>query len=172
MANTSPSHKEKRSQKRKDRQDRKRQRQERRKERDLRAEGDPGEEPPEEVRPEPGDGGGDAVESRPEPSATPKRTRRKSLPGYMAKNAPRVCRWLRDFMYLFVKVDDAQIGFLDGIPRDRRDRLVQEYVDVSTFVQNVENMLSGNVQKPVIKENQEESEREDELSEYNSGECW
>ena len=31
----------------------------------------------------------------------------KTLPGYMAKNADLVCRWLRNYMYLFCKVDDA-----------------------------------------------------------------
>ena len=67
----------------------------------------------------------------------------KTLPGYMAKNADLVCRWLRNYMYLFCKVDDAQIGFLDGIPREMRNELVQEYVDVATFVENVRKLQTA-----------------------------
>ena len=67
----------------------------------------------------------------------------KTLPGYMAKNADLVCRWLRNYMHLFCKVDDAQIGFLDGIPREMRNELVQEYVDVATFVENVRKLQTA-----------------------------
>lgn len=82
------------------------------------------------------------ISQEPVPENPPKK-RKKTLPGYMAKNAETVCRWLRNYMYLFCKVDDAQIGFLDGIPRERRNELVQEYVDVATFVKNVEELRSG-----------------------------
>ena len=42
-----------------------------------------------------------------------------------------------------MKVDDAHVGFLDGIPRERRDELVQEFVDVSEFVENVRKIRLG-----------------------------
>lgn len=107
MANTSPEHKEKRSQKRKDRQERKRQRQERRKEKNLEPDPVPAKE-----------------DSSKKQSDARKCPRRKSLPGYMAKNADLVCKWLRNYMHLFCMVDDAQIGFLNGISRERRNELV------------------------------------------------
>lgn len=157
MANTSPVHKAKRSQKRKDRQERKHERQMRRKRENLEI----GEKTLENGR-----NGENPEESSPE---EPKR-RRKTLPGYLAKNSAEICRWLRNYLYLFMKADDAHIGFLDGIPRERRDELVQEYVDVRNFVSNVEKLRTGEVEpepeNPVIKENPEISEKDKTENEH------
>ena len=111
MANTSLVHKAKRSQKRKDRQERKHERQMRRKRENLEID----EKIPKNVK------NGETSDKRSEEEP---RRKRKTLPGYLAKNADRICEWLRNYMYLFMKVDDARIGFLDGIPRERRDKLV------------------------------------------------
>ena len=107
MANTSPAHKEKKSQKRKERQERKR-------ERDLRKRS-------REINPQDDRKDVDCSQEKPG-NRQPKKA--KTLPGYLAKNAKSIHDWLREFQKLFVKVDDAQIGFLDGIPREERDRLV------------------------------------------------
>ena len=58
----------------------------------------------------------------------------KSLPGFLAKHIDIICRWLSDYCVLFQKADDAYIEYLKMMERERRDQLVQDYVDIRVFL--------------------------------------
>ena len=59
--------------------------------------------------------------------------KRKSLPGFLAKYRRELSEWLWHYMILIVKAEDAGIPYIREMPRERRDKLVQEYVDVAEF---------------------------------------
>lgn len=70
------------------------------------------------------------------------RLSRKSLPGFMAKNAKAVLQWLKDYMLLFILADDYGISRMDRIPEERRRALVQNYVDVGDFTSMLQDILA------------------------------
>ena len=81
----------------------------------------------------------------------------KSLPGFLAKNIDLICKWLKEYSILFQKADDACIDYMKYMERDKRNELVQDYVDIHTFIElvqmlknknekeNEENILSSNL---------------------------
>lgn len=98
----------KKSQKRKDRQERKAERRKAKAEQQLRK--------PEKKKP---------VKAR---------LSKKSLPGFLAKNVNAIIQWLKDYETLFVLADDYGIQRLDRMPKEKRDMLFQNYIDVSDFI--------------------------------------
>ena len=62
----------------------------------------------------------------------------KSLPGFLAKNVDLICGWLKQYCKLFQKADDACIDYLMKMPREERNVLVQDYVDIHIFVELVQ----------------------------------
>ena len=119
VANTSQKHKEKKSQKRKDRQLRREQKQ-----KDKQA--------------------AIVQNSFLLQSAQEMKGITKSLPGFLAKNADLICKWLKEYAILFQKADDACIDYLKLMERSKRDELVQDYVDIHTFMQVVKMLKNKN----------------------------
>ena len=69
----------------------------------------------------------------------------KSLPGFLAKNIDTICKWLKEYCKLFQKADDAGIDYMKHMERCKRDELVQDYVDIHTFIELVQ-MLKSKVE--------------------------
>lgn len=69
--------------------------------------------------------------------AKPERPRRKSLPAYMAKNQQRIRGWLKDYLTLLNRADDAGVPYV----MERRLRLKDDYVEISWFLDGVERPL-------------------------------
>lgn len=67
--------------------------------------------------------------------------KRKSLPGFLGKHRHEISQWLRHYMLLIVKADDAQIPWLKEMPREERNKLINEYVEVSTFRTELDSYL-------------------------------
>lgn len=61
----------------------------------------------------------------------------KSLPGFLAKYSDIICRWLNDYCILFQKADDAYIDYFKCMDRDKRNSLIQDYVDIRVFLESV-----------------------------------
>ena len=72
-----------------------------------------------------------------------KRTK-KSLPGFLAKNAENIVKWLGAYCTLFCRADDYGIDRLDLYSPEQRRELVQMYVDISEFRQIIQEMLAAN----------------------------
>lgn len=68
------------------------------------------------------------------------RLSKKSLPGFLAKNADAILQWLKDYQTLFVMADDYGIQQLDRLPSNKRQLLVQNYIDVGDFILMLENI--------------------------------
>lgn len=66
------------------------------------------------------------------------RLSKKSLPGFLAKNVDAIIQWLKDYQTLFVMSDDYGIQKFDRLPQERRNLLVQNYVDVVDFISTLE----------------------------------
>lgn len=146
MANTSEKHKQKKSQKRKDRQAR---REEKRKEKaKLQHEA--------EI---------DELKNEIEKVKTLRlKANKKSLPGFLAKNAEVICQWLRSYMKLFIAADDIGLLNLDRLNEADRQRMVQEYIDIAEFISLVKDLIS--IQKfPQIEKQLEEKQLEKEIAE-------
>lgn len=75
------------------------------------------------------------------------RLQKKSLPGFMAKNAETILQWLKDYMLLFILADDYGISNMQRIPEERRRALVQNYVDVGDFTIMLQDLLIEQKQK-------------------------
>lgn len=75
------------------------------------------------------------------------RLQKKSLPGFMAKNAETILQWLKDYMLLFILADDYGISNMQRIPEERRRVLVQNYVDVGDFTIMLQDLLAEQKQK-------------------------
>ena len=84
---------------------------------------------------------------------------KKSLPGFLAKNAENILKWLGAYCTLFCRADDYGIDKLDRYSPEQRKDLVQMYVDISDFRQIVREMLNANdVKNSEIMEIQENTE--------------
>jgi len=77
----------------------------------------------------------------PKPKPDPEAKRRKSLPGYLAKYRREISAWLRHYMTLICKADDAGVSYVRNMTRDERNDLIQEYVDVSEFRSRLDDYL-------------------------------
>ena len=102
----------------------------------------------------------------------------KSLPGFLAKNVDLICKWLKEYCKLFQKADDACIDYLKLMERSKRDEIVQDYVDIHTFIDLVqalkckaqlqeaqeEDVCQGN-----ISQNNEEKQQDEEVLQQDMG---
>lgn len=70
------------------------------------------------------------------------RLSKKSLPGFLAKNAEVIKQWLKDYQILFVMADDYGFQNLDRLPDQRRQQLVQNYVDVGNFILTLDAIIA------------------------------
>ena len=68
----------------------------------------------------------------------------KSLPGFLAKHSDTICRWLNDYCLLFQKADDAYIDYLKFMERDKRNELVQDYINIRVFLSSIQQLKSKN----------------------------
>ena len=59
--------------------------------------------------------------------------KKKSLPGFLAKYRKEIDIWLRHYMTLFCNAEDANIPYFKEMSREERNKVIQEYVDVSEF---------------------------------------
>ena len=84
----------------------------------------------------------------------------KSLPGFLAKNVDLICKWLKEYCKLFQKADDACIDYLKLMERSKRDEIVQDYVDIHTFIGLVQVLRC----KAQMQEAQEEDVCQDSIS--------
>ena len=73
--------------------------------------------------------------------------KRKSLPGYMAKYRREISLWLRHYMTLICKADDAGLSCVKDMSRDERNRMIQEYIDVSEFKNGLDGYLKEEDEK-------------------------
>lgn len=87
----------------------------------------------------------------------------KSLPGFLAKHSSTICRWLNDYCVLFQKADDAYIDYLKFMDRERRNSLVQDYVDIRVFLEAVKQLKNRSV------ETKESEVKNDEIVQQNMG---
>ena len=71
----------------------------------------------------------------------PAEKKRKSLPGFLAKRRHEIKEWLRHYMTLICKSDDFGVPYVRNMARDRRNALIQEYVNVSEFLTALEDYL-------------------------------
>ena len=83
----------------------------------------------------------------PKPRPDPETKRRKSLPGYLAKHRREISAWLRHYMTLICKADDAGVSYVRNMTRDERNDLIQEYVDVSEFRSKLDEYLKEEDEK-------------------------
>ena len=67
--------------------------------------------------------------------------KKKSLPGFIAKYRKEISFWLHHYMLLFCKSEGANIPFFKDMPREERNKWIQEYVDVSEFRTQLEEYL-------------------------------
>ena len=68
----------------------------------------------------------------------------KSLPGFLAKNVDLICDWLYEYCALFQKADDAGIDYIKNMEREKRNKLVQDYVDMHVFIELVKKLKNKN----------------------------
>lgn len=66
------------------------------------------------------------------------RLRKKSLPGFLANNVDAILHWLKDYETLFNLADDYGFQRIDRMPEEKMQRLVQQYVDISEFIDKLE----------------------------------
>lgn len=83
----------------------------------------------------------------PPEKSDPEAKRRKSLPGYLAKHRKEISAWLRHYMTLICKADDAGVPYVKDMTRDERNDLIQEYVDVSEFRLKLDEYLKAEDEK-------------------------
>lgn len=67
--------------------------------------------------------------------------KKKSLPGYIAKYRHEIHEWLRHYMTLICKADDAGVPYIRNMTRDERNDFIQEYVDISEFLTGLDEYL-------------------------------
>lgn len=106
MANTSEKHKQKKSQKRKDRQERRRIKREEKKKQEYEKEIEKTKKQIEKIK-----------------TLRIKKSK-KTLPGFLAKNAEVICQWLRSYLKLFMVADDAGLQSLERLSIEERHRMV------------------------------------------------
>lgn len=70
------------------------------------------------------------------------RLSKKSLPGFLAKNAKAIVQWLKDYSTLFVMADDYGFQRLDRLTEEKRNLLIQNYVDVNDFISILESLIA------------------------------
>lgn len=80
-----------------------------------------------------------------EPAAEVKK--KKSLPGYVAKYRHEIHEWLRHYMTLICKADDAGVPYVKNMTRNERNDFIQEYVDISEFLTGLDEYLEEEKEK-------------------------
>lgn len=69
------------------------------------------------------------------------RRTKKTLPGFLAKNVDAIVKWLKNYQTLYMLADDYGIMRLDRLPQEKLERITQNYVDVSEFIDIVEGLV-------------------------------
>lgn len=71
------------------------------------------------------------------------KTKKKSLPGFLAKNVDLICKWLKDYSILFQAADDAQIQYFKSMSREKRNQLIDDYVKIHEFMKIVDQLKNN-----------------------------
>lgn len=61
----------------------------------------------------------------------------KSLPGFLAKHSAEICSWLRAYLTLRMRSDDAGIEWIREMSAEERKAWIDEHVAVSEFIDAV-----------------------------------
>jgi len=75
------------------------------------------------------------------PQDTPKPKRRKSLPGFLGKHRHEIDMWLRHYLFMHPRADDAGVPYIKEMDDEQRAKFVQEYIDIAEFLDKLKEYL-------------------------------
>lgn len=84
---------------------------------------------------------------------------KKSLPGFLAKNAGAILQWLKEYETLYALADDYGFQRIDRMPPERQAVLQENYVKISDFITVAQQIIAGEAVA------EDEPERPDEAGE-------
>lgn len=78
-------------------------------------------------------------------NAKPQLKRRKSLPGFLGKHRHEIQTWLKHYLYMHARADDAGVQYIKDMDDSQRAKFYQEYIDIAEFLDSLKTYLDEEI---------------------------